>query len=80
MNKHQYTQGVVAHRAKGGFALIPDAVVNDQPGWNASRKTFPAIPCDGCGRPIGSGFRAVLRGDLYGLGTPGTGDCTISNA
>ena len=78
--KYQYTQGVIAHRAEGGFAMIPDVVINDQKGWDASRKSFPAIPCDSIGRAIGPSFRAVLRGDLYGLHTSGTGDCTVSNA
>ena len=32
------------------------------------------------GKIIGKGFSAVLRGDLYGLHTSGTGDCTIRNA
>lgn len=80
MSKYQYTHGFVSHRTKGGFALIPDVVVNDQRGWDASRRSFPAIPCDACGRVIGASFRAVLRGDLYGLHTTGTGDCVVSNA
>lgn len=79
MSKYTYEQGVVAHRANGGFALIPDSVVNDQNGWDASRKSFPAIPCDSTARATGPSFRAVLRGDLYGLHTAGTGDCTVSS-
>ena len=79
MSKHTYTHGVIAHRANG-FAIIPDAVVLDQKGWDASRKSFKAIPCTSTGKVIAKGFRAILRGDLYGLHTAGTGDCTIRNA
>ena len=78
--KYMFAQGVVAHRAKGGFALIPDVVVNDQNGWDNKGKSFPAIPCDSTGRAIGPSIRARLRGELYGLYTTGTGDVTISNA
>lgn len=79
MSKHTYTHGVIAHRANG-FAVIPDAVVLDQKGWDASRKSFQAFPCTSTGKIIGKGFSAVLRGDLYGLHTAGTGDCVIRNA
>ena len=79
MNKHTYEQGVIAHRANG-FAVIPDAVINDQRGWSASRKSFRALPCTSTGKIIGKGFSAILRGDLYGLGTSGTGDPEIRNA
>ena len=71
----------LAHRANGAFALIPNAVADDQKGFDASRKSFLPIPADNCGRPTGAKpFRAILRGDLYGLHTTGTGDLTISNA
>ena len=80
MSKHTYEQGVIAHRGNGGFAIIPDAVINDQKGWSASRKSFQALPCTSTGKIIGKGFSAILRGDLYGLHTSGTGDCTIRNA
>jgi len=81
MSKHTYAQGVIAHRGNGGFAIIPDAVINDQKGWSASRKSFQAIPCTNTGRRTGAaGFSAVLRGDLYGLGTAGTSDPEIRNA
>ena len=80
MNKHTYEQGVIAHRGNGGFAIIPDAVINDQKGWSASRKSFQALPCTSTGKIIDKGFSAILRGDLYGLGTAGTSDPEIRNA
>lgn len=78
--KYTYYQGVIAHRVRGMMAMVPDTVVNDQKCWDESRKSFPAIPCDPLGRPCGAPFRAVLRGDLYGLHTTGTGDMVVSNA
>ena len=80
MSKHTYEQGVIAHRGNGGFAIIPDAVINDQKDWSASRKSFQALPCTSTGKIIGKGFCAILRGDLYGLGTAGTSDPDIRNA
>lgn len=80
MSKHTYAQGVIAHRGNGGFAIIPDAVINDQKGWSASRKSFQALPCTSTSKIIGKGFSAILRGDLYGLGTAGTSDPEIRNA
>lgn len=71
----------IAARAKTGFALIPAQVADSQRSYSDSRRPFVAIPCDTCGRPTGAKpFRAVLRGDLYGLYTTGTGDMIISNA
>lgn len=80
MSKHTYAQGVIAHRGNGEFAIIPDAVINDQKGWSASRKSFQALPCTSTSKIIGKGFSAILRGDLYGLGTAGTSDPEIRNA
>lgn len=71
----------IATRAKTGFALIPANVATLQKTFADSRASFKAIPCDTCGRPTGAKpFRAILRGDLYGLDTTGTGEMVISNA
>ena len=70
----------IAHRAGGGFALVPERVANNQEEFSKSGKSFLAVPCYITGRRDGrKAFRAVLRGDLYGLGTTGVGDMVISN-
>lgn len=70
----------VAHRVRGGYALIPEIVAANQKAWDKQRKTFVAIPCDATGKPNGKQkFRAVVRGDLFGLYSTGTGCIVISS-
>ena len=79
VNPQHYT---MARRAGGGFALIPNHVAAAQVWHDENKITFGAHPCDSTGRQIPgeAPFRAILRGDLYGLHTTGTGDITIANA
>ncbi len=70
----------IARRKNGGFALVPERVSADQKHWDTCRKPFSAVPCDALGKPI-PGAKAVmmvLRGDLYGLHTTGTGDMVVA--
>ena len=69
----------VAHRKNGGYVLVPDHVAENQKHWDETRKRFTGRPCDSAGVLI-PGARAVacvLRGDLYGLHTTGTGDMVV---
>lgn len=76
---------VIAHLKTGKKCVIlPDIVANDQKHWDATRKPFFAILCDITGKPLEmrrgrhQGRTVVLRGDLYGLHTTGTGDPVVS--
>ncbi len=69
-----YHKGYKAHTTDGSIVSLPDAVHENQ-------KTYAAWgPDDYTAEEIevlnrdGKKLRAVLRGDLYGLGTPGTDD------
>lgn len=61
----------LARTVSGHLVKIPICVFNDQRGYDG--KTFPVIEVDTMRRK-----RAKLRGDLYGLNTPGTGDPIVS--
>ena len=73
MSKYTYTRKYVAHMGadKSGRAIIPDQVAGDQKAYDG--KTFPALV-------NGYKVRVMLRGDLYGLHTTGTGDATVTRA
>lgn len=58
--------GFQAHTTTGDLATIPDQVHGDQ-------AAFDRLPIEVRDRR-GETVPAILRGDLYGLGTPGTGD------
>ena len=51
------------------LVTLPDAVADDQLGHDGIEITV----IDHMGNEV----RAILRGDLYGLGTPGTGDPVV---
>lgn len=72
----------IAHRKTGGFCLVPDHVAANQKFWDESRKRFMAVPCDCRGIPLPNKRKlaVVLRGDLYGLHTTGTGSMVVSSA
>jgi len=59
-----------AHTVKGGIVTIPDQVARAQRDYDG--ESFPVLRRDG------SKARATLRGDLYGLGTSGTGDPVVA--
>ena len=63
--KITYKLGYQAHQGNR-VVILPDAVATDQRSWDG--RTFNALRLDG--RKV----RVKLRGDLYGLHTPGTGD------
>ena len=69
----------VAHGKNGGHWLVPERVATNQEHYSSTRKPFTAVQCDAAGNPTGSGRMVVLRGDLYGLGTPGVGDMVVSS-
>ena len=61
-----YSKGYMAHTTNGHMVTLPDDVASDQ------------AACDGLMIWVltssGDERLAVLRGDLYGLGSSGTGD------
>jgi len=69
-----YSKSYQAHTTDGAIVSLPDEVFENQ-------KTYAVMdPEDYSIEEIevrdrqGNRLRALLRGDLYGLGTPGTGD------
>lgn len=72
------TTGNVAHAVKGGYFLIPDRVATNQKFYSDTKRPFSAKRCDSTGVVIGGSRTVILRGDLYGLDTPGTGDMVVS--
>lgn len=71
MTRYTFTRQVAAHTATGNtYVFIPDQVAENQRGFDG--KSFPVLRRDG------SKARATLRGDLYGLGTSGTGDPVVA--
>ena len=71
---------MIAHRKNGGYVSLPERVALNQAHYSDSKIPFKAAPCDGCGNPTGKpSVMVVLRGDLYGLHTTGTGDPVVSS-
>lgn len=69
----------IAHRKNGGYVLVPDYVSANQKHFDETRKPFRCQQCDSTGTPIeGPSKPYVLRGDLYGLHTTGTGTMVVS--
>jgi hypothetical protein len=73
MNKYTYS-GTIAHTITDradcrSLVEVPDEVADDQQAYDGM--TFPVRRN---GRRTG---RAMLRGDLYGLNTSGTGDMVV---
>lgn len=69
---HEYTfaRKYAAHTSnETPYVYIPDQVADDQRSYDG--KEFPVM------RQNGTTTRARLRGDMYGLGTPGTGDPVV---
>lgn len=63
---HKYA----AHRSDDKpYVFVPDQVYESQSEYDG--KEFPIIFRNG------TTGRAILRGELYGLNTPGTGDITV---
>lgn len=69
--KHTYDLHYQAHQGNRRV-ILPDAVATNQRAWDG--RTFRAHCLDG--RVV----RVRLRGDLYGLGTSGTGDPVVTAA
>lgn len=67
--RHTYAAAFSARTVTGITVIIPDQVADNQREYDG--KTFPVLRS-------GKKVRATLRGDLYGLWTPGTGDCVVS--
>jgi hypothetical protein len=75
MSKYTLTRdGAQAHTVTGGRVVVPDEVALDQEAFDGA--TFPVLRLHINGVP--RKCRARLRGDLYGLHTPGTGDMVVS--
>lgn len=55
---------------RDGYVYIPDQVAEAQPDFDG--RSFPVLRRDG------TKARATLRGEEYGLWTPGTGDPVVS--
>ena len=70
--RHTYNLGFTARTQANRRVILPDAVATDQRSWDG--RTFMARRLDGRGRWV----RVRLRGDLYGLHTPGTGDPVVT--
>lgn len=68
--KYTYENGNLAHYGQRQV-VVPDQVASDQYAYD--QRTFPAILA-------GKKIRVRLRGDLYGLDTPGTGDMVVTSA
>ena len=69
---------MIAHKKNGGYVILPERVAANQAHYSESRMPFKATPCDNRGNPTGTGIMVVLRGDLYGLNTTGTGDPVVT--
>ena len=70
---------MIAHKKNGGYVILPERVATNQKHYSESRTPFKATPCDVAGRPTGKeSVMVVLRGDLYGLNTTGTGDPVVT--
>ena len=69
MNKYTFSRRYAASSVSGMVVTIPDQVADNQRHYDG--RSFPVI------KPNGSKGRAVLRGDLYGLHTSGTGDALV---
>jgi hypothetical protein len=78
--KYTYIQNTEAHYGRDEYqrAIVPDQVANDQRGWDG--RAFPAkiVSHWGTKQPTRT-VRVVLRGDLYGLHTGGTGDMIVTS-
>lgn len=74
--------GPQAHTVTGRqIAIVPVEVAADQKAYDG--RTFPVLLIPSYGHRLGWNgkprkARARLRGDLYGLHTPGTGDMVVS--
>lgn len=71
--RERYTltaKGCHARTPAGLEVIVPDEVAEDQQQFDG--RVFPVLGLDGKRR------QAQLRGDLYGLHTPGTGDMVVS--
>jgi hypothetical protein len=70
-----YTKGYQAHTTDGAIATLPDEVYENQKTYAVMdpKDYYSAEEIEVRDRQ-GNTRRALLRGDLYGLGTPGTGD------
>ena len=68
---YTFSQRIQAHTVRrDSFVVIPDQVAAAQKEYDG--KSFPVLRRDG------SKARATLRGDEYGLWTPGTGDPVVA--
>ena len=79
--RYTYTRNAVAHYGDGSV-IVPDQVAESQRDYDGV--AFPAIrltALPGVRDPrAGAKVRVRLRGDLYGLHTPGTGDMRVVSA
>lgn len=60
-----YELGYLAHTTTGKLVTLPDHVAENQIGYDGQEIVV---------NQSGKKRKAILRGDLYGLDTPGTGD------
>ena len=73
MKKYTFNKRCEARSVNGFALLIPDQVFQNQHHYWECQRTFPVI-----GKYSGSKMRGKLRGDLYGLDSPGTGDVIVA--
>ncbi|NBW19647.1 MAG: hypothetical protein EBR82_67905 [Caulobacteraceae bacterium] len=69
---YTFNRRSVARTPSGVIVVIPDQVEADQHAFDSLSLAFPAL------RLNGQRVRVKLRGDLYGLWTPGTGDPVVT--
>lgn len=72
--RYTYTLRYLAHTPCSGPVVIPDQVARNQTAYDG--RTFPVRRRGALG--VVRHARARLRGDLYGLGTPGCGDPVVT--
>lgn len=73
MAHYTYTRRFAAHHGQG-IVTIPDQVAEDQRGYAAADRSFPAL------RDDGRRVRVRLDAEAYGLFATGTGDAVVRSA
>lgn len=67
---YTFTRRFAARTVSGVTVYLPDQVAAEQRKYD--QRSFPALT------PAGKRIRVILRGDLYGLWTAGTGDAVVA--
>lgn len=77
MTRYTYNSHSCAHYGDD-TVIVPDQVADAQADFDG--RSFPALRLHRwSSRPTGQRVRVYLRGDLYGLHTPGTGNMRVTS-